>query len=105
MENAIEDELKYEGYKYFLFNNLHMRHEMKRIQSIDDIIGSYKINRIYFSFYNNKKSIYKNGYSRLPHFHTSSRYPYKNNFVEYRQFSLFLALFRTAVLFTIFFIL
>ena len=33
----------------------HMRHGMYKIQNKDLSIGSYKINKIYLSFYNDKK--------------------------------------------------
>ena len=41
-----------------------MRHEMNRIQSENHNVGSYRINKIYLSFYNDNKDMVKDGYSR-----------------------------------------
>ena len=76
--------------KNILFNKSYIRHEMNRIQSKDDNIGSYRINKISLPSYNDKKYILKNGYSRLSHF------------VECRQFILTFALEKTVILFIIF---
>ena len=51
----VDDELKYEDYKNVLFNRPCMRHEMNRIQSNDHSIGSYRINKISLSFFDDKK--------------------------------------------------
>ena len=39
-----------------------MRHEMNRNQTKDHNIGSYRINKIYFSSYDDKKYILEDGY-------------------------------------------
>ena len=44
-------------------------HEMNRIQSKDNNIGSYRINKISLSSYDDKRYIPKDEYSRLSHFH------------------------------------
>ena len=49
-----------------------MRHEMKRIQSKDHKKGSY-IFKVFLCCYDNKKYILEDGYSRLSHFHKSTR--------------------------------
>ena len=50
-----------------------MRQEMNRIQSKDHNVGSYRINKISLSSYDDKKHILKDGYSRSRQFHKSTR--------------------------------
>ena len=52
-ENVVHDEIKYAGYSNVLFKRSYMRHEMKRIRSKDQNIGSYRVNN-FFCFYNHK---------------------------------------------------
>ena len=47
--------------------------KMKRIQSKYHNTGSYGINKIPLSSYSEKNYILKHGYSRLSHFHKSTR--------------------------------
>ena len=56
-----------------LFNKSYMKHEMNRIQSRNHKIGSYRINKICLSSYDDKKYILKDGYSKLSHFHKFTR--------------------------------
>ena len=63
---------------------------MDRIQSKDHDIGSYRMNKISLSYYDDKKYKLKDG--TFSHFNKFTRQPYKNNFVEYRQFALIFAL-------------
>ena len=44
-KNVVDNELKYNAYKNYLFNRSYMRHEMNRTQSKDCNIGSYRINK------------------------------------------------------------
>ena len=46
----------------FWFNRSYMRHEMNRNQTKDHNMGSYRINEIYFSSYDDKKYILEDGY-------------------------------------------
>ena len=50
-----------------------MRQEMNKIQSKDQNIGSYKINKVSLSPYNDKRYILKDGYSSLSHLDKSTR--------------------------------
>ena len=63
---------------------------MDRIQSKDHDIASYRINKIFLSYYDGKKYKLKDG--AFSHFNKSTSQPYKINFVEYRQFALIFAL-------------
>ena len=49
-----------------------MRQETNMIQNKDQNIRSYKINKISFCSYDDKKYIVKDGYSTLSHFHKST---------------------------------
>ena len=71
-KNVVCDEPKQEDYKNVLFNRSYMRHEVKGIQSKDHIIGSHRINKVSLSSYELEKSILKDGYSKLSHFHKST---------------------------------
>ena len=71
-KNFVCDEPKQEDYKNVLFNRSYMRHEVKGIQSKDHIIGSHRINKVSLSSYELEKSILKDGYSKLSHFHKST---------------------------------
>ena len=71
-KNVVDDKLKYQDYKNVFFNKSYMRHEMDRIQDKEHNIGSVRINNIYL-FYDDKKYIIEGGYSRLSHFHKSTR--------------------------------
>ena len=50
----VDDALKYEKYKNILFNATYMNHEMNRIQRKNHHSGTYTINKISFSCYNDK---------------------------------------------------
>ena len=65
---------------------------MDRIQSKDHDIGSYKTSKVSLSYYDDKKYKLKDG--TFSHFDKSTNQPYKNNFIEYRQFALIFALIR-----------
>ena len=63
---SVDDELKYEDCKNDLFNRSYMGHEMNKIQSTINYIGSYRIKIISLSSDDDKKIyIFKNEYNRL----------------------------------------
>ena len=49
-----------------------MRHDMNKIQSKDNNIATYGINKIYLPCCDNKKHIPEDGYSMLSHFYQST---------------------------------
>ena len=49
-----------------------MRHEINRTQNKDDNIGTYRINKVYLSYSNEKKYILEDEYHRLSYFHKST---------------------------------
>ena len=52
-------------YKDVLLNNKCLRHSMNRIQSKDHRIGTYEINKISLSCFDDKIYTQNNGYDRL----------------------------------------
>ena len=54
--------ISHNEYKDVLLNNKYLRHSMNRIQSKDDRIETYEINKISLSCFNNKIYIQNNGY-------------------------------------------
>ena len=57
--------LLFNEYKYVLLNDKCLRHSMNRIQSKDHRIGTYEINKISLSCFNDKIYIQNNGYDDL----------------------------------------
>ena len=55
-----------------------MRHEMSRIQSKDNTIGSYRINKISLFSYGDKNIYLKTDIVGSHIFHKSTCYPHKN---------------------------
>ena len=61
-KNAVET-ISYNEYKNMLSNNKCIRHSMIRIQSKDNRIGIYEINKISLSRFDDKIYIQNNGYA------------------------------------------
>ena len=57
--------ISYSKYKDVLLNKKHLRHSVNRIQSKDHRIGTYEINKISLSCFDNKIYIQKNGWDGL----------------------------------------
>ena len=61
---VIKTHIKHEDYKNVLFNNKHMHHKIKFIRSQNHQLGSYAINKVSFSCFDDKRYMYiftKNG--------------------------------------------
>ena len=54
-KNVVDNELKYDDYKNFLFNRSCIRHDINRIQGKYYNIRLYRINKIYLFSYDDKK--------------------------------------------------
>ena len=52
-------------YKDVLLNNKYLMHSVNRIQSKNDKMGSYEINKIYLPSFDDKINILNNGYDGL----------------------------------------
>ena len=60
-KNVIKNNVKHENYKDTLFNNKQMHHKMKTIRSQNHQLGSYEINKVSPSCFNDKRYILDNG--------------------------------------------
>ena len=70
-KNIINNELKHENYKETLFENKQMFHQMKTIRSENHQLGSYKLNKVSLSCYDDKRYIHENGISSYAYGHFS----------------------------------
>ena len=68
-KNVIKNNIKHEDYKNTLINNEQMHHKMKTIRSQRHHLGSYEINKVLLSCFNDKCYIYDNGTSSYDYGH------------------------------------
>ena len=62
-KNVIKNNIKHEGYKNVLLNNKQLHHKMKTIRSQKHLLGSYEINKVSLSCFDDKRYIHDNGIS------------------------------------------
>ena len=60
-KNVRKKDIKHENYKDTLFNNKQMYHKMKTIRSQNHQLGSYEINKVSLSCFDDKRYILDNG--------------------------------------------
>ena len=60
-KNVIKKDITHENYKNVLFNNNQIRHRMKTIRSQKHEIGSYEINKVSLSCFDDKRYLAKEG--------------------------------------------
>ena len=68
-KNIIKGNIKHEDYKNVLFKNEQMQHTMKTIRSERHELGSYEINKISLSCFDDKRYIAENGIKSLAYGH------------------------------------
>ena len=68
-KNVIKQKIQHENYKDTLFNQKQMRHEMRLIKSEKHRIGSYMVNKISLSCFDDKRYIHKNGVTSYAYGH------------------------------------
>ena len=68
-KNIIKGNIKHEDYKKVLFENEQMQHTMKTIRSERHELGSYEINKISLSCFDDKRYILENGINSLSYGH------------------------------------
>ena len=68
-KNVIKSNIKHEDYKNTLINNERMHHKMKTIRSQRHQLGSYEINEVSLSCFNDKCYIHDNGTSSYAYGH------------------------------------
>ena len=60
-KNVIKKDIKHENYKDVLFNNKQVYHQMKTIRSERHKLGSYEINKVSLSCFDDKRYLHDNG--------------------------------------------
>ena len=68
-KNVIKNNIKHEDYKNTLMNNEQMHHKMKTIRSRRHQLGSYEINKVSLSCFDDKRYIHDNGMSSYAYGH------------------------------------
>jgi len=72
-KNVIKQQLRHDNYKDVLFNKKQMRHIMRLIKSEKHQIGSYVVNKISLSCFDDKRYIHKNGVTSYAYGHNRLR--------------------------------
>ena len=70
-KNIIKNDLKHINYKETLFDKKQMHHKMKTIRSQNHQLGSYEINKVSLSCYDDKRYILEDGIHTYAHGHFS----------------------------------
>ena len=60
---------EFNEFKYTLFNKKIMRHKMKRIQAKKHKLGTYEINKISLSYFDDKRYVQDDSINTLAYFH------------------------------------
>ena len=68
-KNVIKNNIKHEDYKNVLLNNEELHHKMKTIRSQKHQLGSYEINKVSLSCFDDKHYIHDNGISSYGYGH------------------------------------
>ena len=71
---AVNEKLRHEEYLSVLFDKRVMGHKMKRIQSNLHKIGTYDINKISLSCFDDKRHVLDDGINTLAYFHKDIDY-------------------------------
>ena len=72
-KNVIKKNLTHENYKAVLFNNKQMHHTMKTIRSQNHQLGSYEINKVSLSCFDDKRYIHNDGISSTAYGHMNTQ--------------------------------
>ena len=68
-KNVIKNDIKHENYKQTLLENKQMYHKMKTIRSQNHQLGSYEINKVSLSCFDDKRYILDNGHESYAYGH------------------------------------
>ena len=68
-KNVIKKDIKHEDYKNVLFNNKQIHHKMKTIRSKKHQLGSFELNKISLSCFDDKRFIHQNGITSYAYGH------------------------------------
>ena len=72
-KNVIKNEITHENYRDTLFNNQQMHHKMKTIRSQKHQLGSYEINKVSLSCFDDKRYILEDGITSYAYGHYEIR--------------------------------
>ena len=72
-EKGVSVVTEFKKIKKTLFNKKIMRHKMRRIQAKKLELGTYEINKISLSVFDDKRFVSKNGIHTLAYFHKDLR--------------------------------
>ena len=72
-KNIIKNNIRHEDHKRALLNEEQMHHKMKTIRSQRHQLGSYKINKVSLSSFDDKRYIHDNGTSSYAYGHYEIR--------------------------------
>ena len=68
-KNVIKNNIKHEDYKRVLLNEEQVHHKMKTIRSQRHQLGSYEMNKVSLSCFDDKRYIHDNGISSYAYGH------------------------------------
>ena len=68
-KNVIKNNIKHDDYKETLFNDKQMYHKMKTIRSENHQLGSYELNKVSLSCFDDKRYIHDNGITSYAYGH------------------------------------
>ena len=68
-KNTIKNDIKHEDYKNVLINNKQIHHTMKTIRSINHQLGSYELNKVSLSCFDDKRYIANDGINSFAYGH------------------------------------
>ena len=68
-KNVIRNDMRHVNYNDVLMNNTQMRHKMRSIRSVKHQLGTYEINKISLSCYDDKRYIHDNGITSYAYGH------------------------------------
>ena len=79
-KNVIENNIKHEDYKHMLLNNEQLHHKMKTIRSQKHQLGSFEINKVSLSCFDDKRYILDDGINSYAYGHhgVAERLPIQN---------------------------
>ena len=70
-KNVIKNNIMHDDYKETLFNNKQMYHKMKTIRSENHQLGSYELNKVSLSCFDDKRYIHNNGINSYAYGHNN----------------------------------
>ena len=73
-KNVIKKDITHENYKYILFNDEQMYNKMKTIRSNNHELGSYEINKVSLSCFDDKRYIHEDGKTSYAYGHKNIKY-------------------------------